>query len=226
MNPLQSNKFNWRKVILIAGPLAAVSFCAAAVPIVRHALSEREAERIEALYASGLHRCRGYPDDIDAFIQTFLPAKPAISITALPSFSKARAIRIVGEDLYYFELAFPLYKESEAIEPTLNREAPKISKSRLSAKTAHELVTLLAGDIRHARASFPDAIDGTSYIFEAGQGCGLSSSPPSGSRAGKITDLFDELAKQAELSSAEAAKNGDTAIYAAAKVLQDDVGGG
>jgi hypothetical protein len=219
-------EFKWQRVALIAGLLATISFCAAAVPIVQQTLNEREAERIRAVYASGLYRCNDYPEDVDAFIQRFLPSQPILSITALPAFSKAQGIRLVGDDLYYLELAFPLYKESEASRPMLNENAPKVVKAHITARTAQELVGLLASDIRHARAGVPQAIDGTNYIFRSsGQNCAFSWSPSSESRAGKVTDLFFKLAKHAELEG-EAAKVSDQSIYAAAKALKGDVGGG
>jgi hypothetical protein len=219
-------EFKWQRVAVIACVLATISFCAAAVPIVQQTLNERETERIRAVYASGLYHCNDYPEDVDAFVQTFLPSQPILSITALPAFSKAQAIRLVGDDLYYFELAFPLYKGSETSRPVLYEDAPKILKTHITARTAQELVSLLAGDIRHARAGFPKAIDGTNYIFRSsGQNCAFSWSPSSESRAGKVTDLFLKLARHAQLEG-EAAEGSDQDIYAAARALRGDVGGG
>jgi len=215
----RNSTFTWQRVVLFAALFACISFGAAAIPLIQQALKTHEVERINSIYANGLTKCAAHNKEVDAFVQSYLPGNAIISIDAFPTFSGARAIRIVGEDLYLFELASPQYNVSNGV-PALNEATPKVLKTHITSQTSLELATLLASDIDSARAPEPMAIDGTTYVFQVlGQGCAFSWSPSPDSRAGKITSLFHMLAKQASLTKATDIAANDQAIYTASKAL-------
>lgn len=179
-----------------------------AFPVVQQTIEEREEQRLLRLYATGLSPCDHYPDDIDALIQKHLPAPASISITVLPSFSEPRAVRIVGEDLYYFILDFPLYERGDRPPPKLNTEAvPTTHRARISQTVTEELAAALSSDIANAKAELPLGLDGTVFLFRtSGSNCGMAWSPDRGLRALSFVEIFDLLAKRAKASdSAEAA---------------------
>jgi len=151
----------------------------------------------------------------------YLPAAPTASITASPSFSDTVAIRLVGQDLYYFVLAFPLNRPGKAPYPEFNSNGvPSIHKSRVSVDMARRLPRILGNDILHAEAEIPTGLDGTVYYFKtSSQSCAMTWSPRPDTRASKFTELFDELAKHAQAGNSHDA-NRENKILAILESLE------
>lgn len=206
--PGKRRVLGWRKVIAVSIAVAAVGAGVLVFPVVQQTLEEREEQRLLRLYATGLSPCDHYPEDIDALIQKHLPAPASVSITVFPSFSEPLAVRIVGEDLYYFVLDFPLYEQGDRLPPKLNAEGvPRTHRSRIPRAVATELAAVLGSDIAQAKAELPLGLDGTVFFFRtSGSTCGMAWSPGEGSRALSFVEIFDLLAKRAKASDpAEAA---------------------
>jgi hypothetical protein len=208
MNSLdKKTKLNWRRIFLAAATIAIATFTAVAFPLFIQALTQRRAHSVKAVAAAGstgLSPCEFYPSDIDALIQNHLPSAPTASITASPSFSPTVAIRLVGQDLYYFVLDFPLRIPSDKsrYDKFNVGGVPKIYKTHVSAEIAYQMPLLLSHDIKYAHTKRPLGLDGTYYYFQTSPtNCAMTWSPKPGTRAEKFSKLMDELANRAQSGS-------------------------
>lgn len=218
---------NWRRVFTLATIPAAIvlaAFGATALPLVSKKMAELDAERVETIYASGLAPCPRHSMNIDLLLKSYLPAAPSASITVFPSFSATVAIRLVGQDLYFFELDFPLFEVGDKPSVTLNAGGvPSIYHSRVSSEIARQLPLVLGSDIKNARATFPEGLDGTSYFFQdSSEGCAMTWSPHADTRAGRFVELFDQLVKHAKAANASELATNEEAILASLKALQQN----
>lgn len=220
-NPKQ--RLDWRRIALAAAAISIAAFSAVAIPLIRQEWAAREERRLEAMYATGLSPCGRYrPSDIDALLKQYLPGTPTASITVSPSFSPTVAIRLIGEDLYYFVLEFPIYEMGGKPPPTLNTKGvPAVHHSRVSSEIARQLPLILANDIKHAQAELPLGLDGTTYYFQTSQeSCAKAWSPDTDTRAGQFVALFEQLEKRAQPNGISAV--GDHEILKSLKLLQPD----
>ena len=220
--PGKRRALGWRRVVAVSVAVAAVGAGVLAFPVVLQTLEEREEQRLLRLYATGLSPCDHYPDDIDALIQKHLPAPASVSITVFPSFSEPQAVRIVGDDLYYFVLDFPLYERGDRPPPKLNTEGvPTTRRSRIPRAVTTKLAAVLASDIAEAKAELPLGLDGAVFFFRtSGSTCGMAWSPDRGSRALSFVEIFDLLAKHAKASDPAEAAAKDREILRIIKSLQ------
>ena len=221
--PGKRRALGWPRIVALSVAIAAIGTGVLAFPVVQQTLEERDEQRLLRLYATGLSPCDHYPDEIDALIQKDLPAPASVSITVFPSFSQPRAVRIVGDNLYYFVLDFPLYERGDRPPPKLNTEGvPTIHRSRISRTVAAELAAVLGSDIAHANAELPLGLDGTVFLFRTSdRNCGMAWSPDRGSRALSFVEIFDLLANHAKASSPAEAAAKDREILRIIKSLQD-----
>ena len=219
----RKTKLNWRRVLLAAAAIAVVALGAVAFPLVRQALVERKMQSVKAVYATGLSPCEFHSSDIDALLQKHLPAAPTASITASPSFSDTVAIRLVGQDLYYFVLDFPLSIPSDESHPKFNSNGiPVIYKSHVSTEIARQIPLVLSNDIKHAQAELPLGLDGTTYRFQTSPtNCAKTWSPGPGTRAEKFASLFAGLADHAQ-SGSKADSANEQEILTILKSLQSE----
>lgn len=198
-------------------------------PLMRKALADREAQRadrevqrIAAKYAKGLTPCVYESSDIDGWLQKYLPGPPTVSIYVMPSFFSPVAVRLVGQDLYYFELNFPLYDIGRTPPPKFDpRGVPTVYHSRVSSEIAQRLPQVLSSDINHAQAVMPQGLDGTTYFFHASpKSCAMTWSPSSGTRAADFVELFNQLARHAKTKDPTELAASEQAILAILKSLQ------
>jgi len=189
--------------MLAAAVIAVAVSSAVAFPLVKQALREREIESVKANYATGLSPCDFHSSEIDTLLQKYLPASPKASITVSPSFSPTVAIRLVGLDLYYFVLDFPLNVPGDERHPKFNSNGvPLIYRSQVSQTISYQLPLVLGNDIKYAQTELPIGLDGTTYYFQTSpDNCAMTWSPSSGTRAEKLANLFVELANNAKSGS-------------------------
>jgi len=189
--------------MLAAMVIAIAASSAVVFPLVQQVLAEREIESVKANYATGLSPCDFHSSEIDTLLQKYLPASPKVSITASPSFSPTVAIRLVGLDLYYFVLDFPLNVPGDGRHPKFNSNGvPLVYRSQVSLSIAYQLPLVLGNDIKYAQTELPLGLDGTTYYFQTSpENCAMTWSPSSGTRAEKLANLFVELANHAKAGS-------------------------
>ncbi|MGH8107607.1 MAG: hypothetical protein ACREO1_02675 [Arenimonas sp.] len=219
----KKTRLNWRRVLFAASAIAVVALSAVAYPLVREALTARKVQSAKAIYATGLSPCEFHSDNIDTLLRKHLPAAPAASITVHPAFSDTVAIRLVGQDLYYFVLEFPLNVPGDERHPKFNSNGvPTIYKSHVSTEIARQLPQVLGNDIKHAQAELPLGLDGTTYFFQTSPAsCAMTWSPRSGTRAEKFAKLFAELADHAQAGNKTDSAS-EQAILAILKSLQTE----
>lgn len=173
-------------------------------------LADRAVQKDVAKYALGLSPCGYSPgaedrSDVDHWLQSYLPARSNLSVNAWPALSPSpSAVRLVGQDLFYFEWNFSLYDKEGPPPGRFNpRGIPKIFHSRLSSEIARRLSERLHDDINHAQAKMPEGLDGTTYYFQWSKfGCAATWSPESGTHAGQDVELFNLLARHAKSDDA------------------------
>ena len=212
----------WRRILAASVSIAAIGASVLAFPIVQQTLNEREQQRLLRLYSTGLSPCDHYPNDIDALIQRHLPAPASVSITVFPSFSEPRAVRIVGEDLYYFVLDFPLYERGDRLPSKLNTDGvPTTHISRISQAVTAELMAVFSSDIAHAKAELPLGLDGTVFFFRtSANNCAMAWSPDRDSRARSFVEIYDHLAIRAKARDVSEIAARDREILRIIKSLQ------
>jgi hypothetical protein len=229
----RDNKIDARRILRMVIYIAIASAAlmgVSLVPLMRKALAEREddmiareAQRAVAKYVKGLTPCAFSASDLDGWLQKYLPGRPDVSIDVDPSFSPQYSIRLVGQDLYYFEFDFPLYEASGSAPPTFNpQQAPLIFHSRVSSEIARQFPLVVANDINHARAVLGEGADGTAYFFHVQMRCARTWSPDPGTRAGDFVELSDLLAQHAKTNDAIKRAAGEQKMLAILKSLQSD----
>ena len=200
----------------------AILACVVLMPWIKITIAEAHTEKLKSIYSSGLLPCGQHLDDLDALIQSYQPQKVALEIREFPALAnEAHVVQIAGPDLYSFEFK-PLFKENGKGPPELHTEVPpKIAVATISPETSQELSLLLAEDIRHAQPRQLNTVDGVAFTFIVpGVGCAYTVSPPSSSRAGKLTDIYFALLKHATITNAGALQESNHNILAAARALQ------
>lgn len=204
--------------------LVVVSINASLFPLMRQALADREAQRVAAKYAKGLTPCVYSSSDLDAWLRTYLPGPPSVSIYVMPSFFSPSAVRLVGRDLYVFELNFPLYDADGTPPARFNpRGVPTVYHSRVSSEIARLLPLVLSDDISHAQAERGEGADGTLYYFQTSpKSCAMTWSPLPGTRAGDFVELFNQLVRQAKTRDATEMAASEKSLLAILRSLQSN----
>lgn len=204
----------WKLIAILAALFATVAFSLIFEPVISNWLEVRK-------YATGLSPCYGYPDDIDTLIQRHLPARADLSITVFPAFSNPRAIRLIGSDLYYLSMDFPIYVRSKE-KLTLNTNGiPQVRVVGLANSTAKQVIEVVANDIAHAEAEFPEGSDGVTYYFQTSdQKCGMAWPTDDNTRAWYAARIFDALAARAKARTSTEISAADQAILRNVKKLQ------
>jgi len=153
-------------------------------PIASSAYANHKKHAEEQRYATGLSPCNYYWEDFPKYIDSHLPGLPDISIDEFPSFSDAQAIRVVGQDVFFFRV-----RDRNITETTYARADS--ARSAISIETSSEFLKLLTREIDNARAELPLGMDGTTYYFRTAKTnkCAMAWSPDE-SRAGKIVDIY------------------------------------
>ncbi len=174
-----------QRTLAYAATIAGVAAVFLLAPLAKDAYAEHKKQQEDRRYATGLHPCDFYWDDFAKYIDTHLSDLPDVSIDAFPTFSDAEAIRVVGQDIFFFRV-----KGREITEFTAERA--ETQRSALSKETSEELQSLLTSEILHARAERPMGMDGTTYVFRTGRTnrCAMAWSPDEKSRAGEIVDIY------------------------------------
>lgn len=219
------NNLSWRRVCVAAILIAAVVFGSISIPLVRNEIAAREIRRTEAIFATGLSPCEHYDAiDVSGVLMEFLPATPTTSITVWPSFSSPVAIRLVGNELYYFVLEFPPVEVNDQPQGRFNLPGVSTMKhSQISAEIAHLLPMVLRNDIAHASARLEAPLDGTTYYFQTSpKNCAMTHSPRLDTRAALLTGLFDELVKQIDKGPSADAKANEIKILAILRQLESN----
>ena len=219
-----TGKLNWRSVAFMLLSIAAVAICYIFIPWAKITLAQAHAEKLKAIYSTGLLPCgrQPKPDDLEALIQSYQPEKAMLEIREFPTLAnEARILQVTGQRIYSISLQ-PLYKENRNLPPELNTEArPMIVAADLSPEISQELTSLLAEDIRQAQERERIIVDGVSYIFNApGVGCASTNSPSSDTRASQLIALYLALQKYAATTDANALKESNRNILAAVRALQ------
>ncbi|MBM7128919.1 hypothetical protein [Dyella mobilis] len=220
-----------RRILLMALCIFVVtiaSICASLIPVMRKVLADREvniahrdAQRAMAKYAKGLTPCTYFTGDLDGWLQKYLSGRPDVSIDVEPSFSPQYAIRLVGQDLYYFEFDSPLYDASGSPPPKFNPPSkPIIYHSRFSSEIARQLSRVMRDDIDHAQATLGDGYDGTNYYLRMQKSCAMTWSPSQGTQAGDFVELSELLAQHAKARDATEIATNEQKILAILKRMQ------
>ncbi len=218
--------FDWRRTVITAGIVTAIAVIligVSAIPSMQRELADHRNQGIKAIYSTGLISCQSDSEDIDTLLQKYAPGVSAVSINIRPAFFSPTSIRLVGNDLYYFVLDFPLYEEVGDPPYKLNTKGtPIIHHIRVSDELARELPLVVANDIRNARLAEPaTGFDGTWYTFQASAtDCACTWSPNVHTRAGHIVNLADQLAKLAESGGGSDKATSEQRVLAIIKSLQ------
>ena len=205
---------HWKLIAILAALFATVAFSLIFGPVISNWLEMRK-------YATGLSPCYGYPDDIDTLIQRHLPARADLSITVFPAFSSPKAIRLIGNDLYYLSMDFPIYVRGKERLKLNTNGIPQVRVIRLANSTAKQVVEVVANDIVHADAEFPKGSDGVTYYFRTSdQKCGMAWPTDDNTRAWYAARIFDALADRAKARTSTEISAADQAILRNVKKLR------
>lgn len=180
-----------RTIVIQALILALILTIAMATPIALTAYADRS-ERIEQVrYLTGLSPCDGHWQEFSEYIDSHLPGPPDISIDEFPSFSNARAVRVVGSDVFFF-------RAGSKVISKYAYERADVRHSAISAETSAALVSLVTREIDNARAEHLAQIDGTTYVFRSARTnkCAKALSA-GGARAGRFVDLYHSIIRHA-----------------------------
>jgi hypothetical protein len=192
------------------------------IPVVKHEIQARDAERIKRIHAEGLIPCEsdGSGLSTDRELLAHLPATPSISITANPSFDDIESVHLVGREIFYVRRQHPISEIPRRPMKSRSPKVLKVSKETLSENASGSLIELIESDIAHAAAEWPMGLDGITYYFETPEGCAAAWSPDGDTRAGKMVDLFWHLAARASNSALPEGKSDDAALLKMIKRLQ------
>jgi hypothetical protein len=174
-----------KKKILAYVALASTGLAIAILaPIASSAYADHKQREEYQRYATGLSPCGQYLEEFPRYIDSHLPGLPDISIDEFPSFSHPQAIRIVGQDVFFFRV------EGKNVTQTSHQRADSV-RSAISKKTSAEFLKLVTQEIDNARAELPMGLDGTTYYFRSAKTnkCAMAWSPDDG-RAGDLVDIY------------------------------------
>ena len=166
---------------LLAGLVAIYLF----IPLAKDAYAAYQKEQEDLRYSTGLYPCDFYWDDFSKYIDTHLPGLPDVSVDVFPASSDAEALRVVGQDIFYFRA-----KDRNITQTTSERADTK--RSALSKATSEDLLSVLTNEVVNARAERPMGLDGATYVFRTGRTnkCAATWSPDTETRAGDIVDIY------------------------------------
>ena len=187
----------WKVIAVIVGIVASTVLLTGGYPLAERALRDREARRIQAVYATGLSPCAQVLDDPHAaWRRAQFPANAEVMIEVYPGFESPRFVAVAGTRLY--DLGYR-HDESGADAlplPTHRREAA------FPATTTRALRETLNADVTHTSRQPLWAVDGTTYVFRtADGGCAETYSPRPGTRASHWVDLAHALMEGASAST-------------------------
>ena len=188
----------WKVIAMIVGIIASTTLLTGGYPLAKQALRDREARRIQTVYATGLSPCPQVLDDPHAaWRRAQFPADAEVTIEIYPGFESPRFVAVAGSRLY--DLGYH-HDESGAAAlplPTHRREVA------FPATMTRALRETLNADVAHTSRQPLWALDGTTYVFRtADGGCAEAYSPRPGSRASDWVDLAHALMEGASASTA------------------------
>ena len=174
-----------QKVLVYAAVFAGAVAATITFPLARDALAERQRQREDLRYASGLYPCGVYWDEFSKYIDGHLTDLPDISVDVFPTFSDAEALRVVGQEIYYFR-----FKGRKVTQHTVERADSQ--RSALSKETSTALLASLTNEIVNARSHEPLGLDGTIYIFRTSRTnrCAAAWSPGNNTRALDVVKIY------------------------------------
>jgi len=213
----------WRWILLASTVTSLVVGAFLLVPVVKHEVETKKADRIKRIHAEGLIPCAqfdGAAVSTDSELLAHLPGIPILSITAYPSFHDIESVHLVGRDLYYVRRQHPALEFPRRQMDSRTPKVTRVSEARLADPVSSELVKLVESDIAHAAAEWPMGLDGTTYYFETSASCASAWSPDTDTRAGKMVDLFWLLAARGSNYGVPKEKVDDAALLEAIKALQ------
>lgn len=187
----------WRAIAWLVGLFTSVALLAGSPPLIVQALREREAGRIQAVYATGLSPCPQVLDDPHAaWRRAQFPADAEVTIEIYPGFASPRFVAVAGTRLY--DLGYR-HDESGAGAPPLPTHRREVA---FPATMTGALREALNADVAHASRQPLWAVDGTTYVFRtADGGCAETYSPRPGTRASHWADLAHALMEGASAST-------------------------
>lgn len=179
---------SWKRIVVSASVLSGLIAAVLIVPLAREGYAAHVKKTDELRYATGLSACTSDQNYLSRYVDGDLPGVPDISIDAFHTFSAPEALRIVGQEIFFFRVRDRLDPNSDFLT----------YRSTLSGDTSQALISALATEVAKAHErTFSNvseivAVDGSTYYFRQGKStqCGFARIYEQDSRVKQIIDLY------------------------------------
>ena len=169
-----------------------------------------------------------YYEAVNYVIDKAVGFNPNLSLTTFPSFSAEEGIRIVGNEIYYVQLTSSVWytnqkpDDSVPVEKWLTSHVPtKVFHGTIQHDLAERIKQIYTTAISKAAPSEASGLDGETYRYSTSTSCAETWSPSTGTLDARLVDLQNELATYAKKSSAKYLWRNESAIWRAAKLVDE-----